>query len=82
MNLQALHLVGRLRTTTTRKRILKGGLILESTRPCPLGKLLRVCGGSLARARPTGLLVVLGVTFVTFTAHLPSRKNETRVRKR
>jgi hypothetical protein len=80
MDLQALQLIERLGTTTMRRRILRGGFLLERAGSCPLGKLLRVCGGSLAWARPTGLLVMLGETFLTFTSHLPSRKNETRVR--
>jgi hypothetical protein len=81
MDLQALQLIRILRTTTIRRGILKGGLLSESAGSCPLGKLLWVCGGSLARGRPTKLLVVLGATFVSFTSHLPSRKNEGSVRK-
>jgi hypothetical protein len=82
MDLQALKLVGRLRSATTRRRVLGGGLLSERDGSCPLGKLLRVSGGSPAGARSTGLLAVLGATFLTFTNHLPSRKNETRIRKR
>jgi hypothetical protein len=82
IDLQALQLIQRLGTTTTRRRILRGGLLSKSVGSCPLGKLLLVCDGSPAQARLTGLLAVLGVTFLTFASHLPSRKNETRIRKR
>jgi hypothetical protein len=81
MDLQALQLIRRLGTATMRRRILRGGLLSESAGSCPLGKLLQVCGGSLAQARPTRLFVVFGAMFVTFASHLLSRKNETRVRK-
>jgi hypothetical protein len=81
MDLQALKLVERLRSATTERRVLWGGLLSERDVSCPLGKLLRVSGGSPTRARPTGLLAVLEATFLTFASHLPSRKNETRVRK-
>jgi hypothetical protein len=81
MDLQALKLVGRLRSAITRRRVLRGGLLLERDGSCPLGKLLRVSGGSHAEAKPNNLLAVLGATFLIFASHLPSRKNETRVRK-
>jgi hypothetical protein len=80
MDLQALKLIGRLRSATTR-RVLEGGLLLERDGSCPLGKLFQVSGGSPAGSRPTGLLAVLGAMFLTFASHFPSRKNETRVRK-
>jgi hypothetical protein len=80
-DLQALKLIGRLRSATARRRVLRGGLLSERDRSCPLGKLLWVSGGSPAGARPTGLLAVLGATFLTFASHLPSRRNETRVRQ-
>jgi hypothetical protein len=78
--LQALKLVGRLGSATTRRGILGGGLLSERAGSYPLGKLLRVCGGSLTRARPTDLLAVLGTMFLTFVSHFPSRKNEIRVK--
>jgi hypothetical protein len=82
MDLQALKLIGRLRSATTRRRVLGGGLLSERDGSCPLGKLLWVSGGSPAGARSIGLLAVLGATFLTFASHLPSRKSETRIRKR
>jgi hypothetical protein len=72
MDLQALKIIG---SATTRRRVLGGGLLSERDASCPVGKLLLVSSGSPAGARPTGLLAVLGVMFLTFTSHLPSRKN-------
>jgi hypothetical protein len=40
-DLQALKLVGRLRSATTRRGVLGGGLLSERGESCPLGKLLR-----------------------------------------
>jgi hypothetical protein len=47
-DLQALKLTERLGSATTRRRILKGGLLLKGVGSCPLGKLLRVTSGSPA----------------------------------
>jgi hypothetical protein len=80
MDLQVLQLIGRLGSATMRRGILGGGLLLERAGSCPLAKLLRVCGGSPAQARPIRLLAMLGATFLTFARHLPSRKNEIGVR--
>jgi hypothetical protein len=46
-DLQALKLIGRLESATI-GRILGGGHLSKRTGSCPLGKLLRVSGGSLA----------------------------------
>jgi hypothetical protein len=67
--LQALKLVGRLGSATTRRRILGGGLFSKSAEYCPLGKLLWVSSGSPARARAIDLLALLGTSFLSFTSH-------------
>jgi hypothetical protein len=68
-DLQALKFVGKLGSATTRKGILDGGLLSESARSCSLGKLLWVSGGTLARARATSLLVLLGAPLLSFTSY-------------
>jgi hypothetical protein len=47
-DLQALNLTGRLGSATTRRRILRGGLLSKKVGYCPLGKLFRLSSGSLA----------------------------------
>jgi hypothetical protein len=76
INLQALKLIGRLGTATTRRRILRGGLLSERARSCPLGKLLWVSSGSLAQARATGLLALLGMPLLSFTSHCLQERME------
>jgi hypothetical protein len=78
MDLQALKLIGRLETATTRRRILRGGLLLERAGSCPLSKLLWVSSGSLARARAKGLLALLGMPLVSFTSHCLQERMENR----
>jgi hypothetical protein len=68
-DLQALKLIGRLRSVTTRRGVLRRGLLLERGGSYPLGKLLQVSGGSPARARATGLLALLGMSLMTFASH-------------
>jgi hypothetical protein len=80
MDLQALKLVRRLGSATTRRRALGGGLLLQRDRSCPLGKLLHMIGGSPTGARPIGLLAVLGATFLTFASHCLQERSETRMR--
>jgi hypothetical protein len=68
-DLQALKLVGRLGSATTRRGVLGGGLLSERGGSFPLGKLLQMSDGSPARARATSLLALLGTLLVTFTRH-------------
>jgi hypothetical protein len=68
-DLQALKLIGRLGSATTRRGVLGGGLLSERGMSCPIGKLLRMSGGSPARARATGLLALLGTPLMTFVSH-------------
>jgi hypothetical protein len=58
-DLQVLKLVKRLGSATMRRGILGGGPLLERAGSCPLSKLLRVSGGSPARARATDVLALL-----------------------
>jgi hypothetical protein len=68
-DLQALKLVRRLGSVTTRSRILEGGLLSKRARSCSLGKLLQVSGGSSTRARATSLLVLFGTPLSSFMSH-------------
>jgi hypothetical protein len=68
-DLQALKLVGRLRSATARRGVLDGGLLSERDGSCPFGKLLRMSGRSLARARATSLLALLRMPLMTFASH-------------
>jgi hypothetical protein len=77
-DLQALRLIGRLGSATTRRRILRGGLLSKRVGSCPLGKLLQVSSGSLARARDTGLLTLLGTPLLSFTGHSLQERIENR----
>jgi hypothetical protein len=52
-----------------RRRILRGGLLSKSAGSFPLGKLLRVSGGSPIQARATGLLALLGTPLLSLTSH-------------
>jgi hypothetical protein len=82
-DLQTLKLVGRLRSATKRRGILGGGLLSVRAGSCPLSKLLRVSGGSSARARATSLLALLGMLLlplgVAWNASLGIAWNPTRV---
>jgi hypothetical protein len=77
-DLQAHKLIGRLGSATTRRRILGGGLLSKSAGSCPLGRLLRVSGGSPARARATGLLALLGMHLLSFVSHCLQERTENR----
>jgi hypothetical protein len=55
-----------------------GGLLSESAGSCPLGKLRWVSGGTLARARATNLLALLGTPHSTFTSHCLQERIENR----
>jgi hypothetical protein len=81
MDLQALKLIGRLRSATMRWRVLGGGLLSKKDGSSPLGMFLRVSSGSPARARATGLLMVLRVTFLTFASHCLQERDEASARK-
>jgi hypothetical protein len=82
-DLQTLKLIGRLRSATTRRGILGGGLLSVRAGSCPLSKLLRVSGGSPARARATSLLALLGMPLlplgVAWNASVGVAWNPTRV---
>jgi hypothetical protein len=77
-DLQALKLIGRLRSATTRREILRGGLLSERAGSFPLGKILRVSGGSLARAKAIGLLALLGTSLLSFMSHCLQERTENR----
>jgi hypothetical protein len=68
-DLQALRLLGGVRSATMRRRVLGGGLLSERDGSCPLGKLLRVSSGSPAGARATDLLALLETPLMTFASH-------------
>jgi hypothetical protein len=68
-NLQALKFLGGVGSATTRRIVLGGGLLSERAGSWPLSKILRVSGGTLARARATCLLALLGTPLMTFTSH-------------
>jgi hypothetical protein len=68
-DLQALKRVRRLGSATTRRGVLRGGLLSERGGSCSLGKLLWVSRGSPARARATDLLALIGTPLMTFASH-------------
>jgi hypothetical protein len=68
-DLQALELLGRVGSATTRRGILRRGLLTESARTSMLGEHLGLSGGTLARTGDTGRLTVLGVPSMSFMSH-------------
>jgi hypothetical protein len=67
-HLEALNLIGRLWSATTRRRGLRRGLLMKRVGPLPLDKLL-VPGGRSMGWGATNILTVLGVTLMSFTSH-------------
>jgi hypothetical protein len=67
-HLEALNLIERLWSVTTRRRGLGRGLLTERAGPPPLGKLL-VPGSKSMGWGATDILTVLGATLMSFTSH-------------
>jgi hypothetical protein len=66
--LEALKLLWRFGSATTRRGILGRGLLMESAGTPTLGERLGLSGGVPARARASGLLTVLGAPLMPFTS--------------
>jgi hypothetical protein len=78
-DLQALKLVGGAGSATTRRRVLRGGLLSKTAGSRALGNLLVLGRGNLG-GRATDFLTVLGATLL-ITSHSLQEKEETSKRK-
>jgi hypothetical protein len=68
-HLQTLKLVRRVRSGSMKWGVLGSGVLMKVAGPCPLGKLLGISSGNLARVGGTALLTVLGASFMTLMCH-------------
>jgi hypothetical protein len=68
-DLQALELLQRVESATTRRGIFVRGLLTESAGMSTLGECLGLSGGTPAGARASGLLTILGASLMPFMSH-------------